>query len=166
MPKKLFSVQQRPTPPTKVRFLPRTLLISAKALPNILTLNDAVYNEDETPPASADPCVADISVYHDRVTAELRQQYEGDSKKPTRGPVYYNPGSDEIPSNKKLLLKAKRRFKLCQKPTIFHDKNGHKAVIYVPHDSSRNHHLEALGSAIDGLEAAVHASTTKRGDFA
>ncbi|KAG8961979.1 hypothetical protein FRC05_005645 [Tulasnella sp. 425] len=197
------------TPPT-----PDLVDLTEFQLPNESTPDDVIYNEGETPEVPAQPRPADLSVYGDLVSEDLRKQYEGDAFGKFKGNLYFDPASDGVPYEKKLLLKAKRRHKLCQKimerarkadlssvglledtrltstgyqgvrrdksqpipsafrlvhnlerPTIFRDQHGHRAVIYVPHNRSRDAQLQGLKTQVEALETAVPAAWTERGNF-
>ncbi|KAG8938983.1 hypothetical protein FRC04_007206 [Tulasnella sp. 424] len=186
-------------------------------LPSKLTAENAAYNEGETPASASPHSHADLSVYGEGVPEQLRLEYEGDVRGKGSAQLYYDPTSDYIPLEKKLVQKAKRRFKQCRKimekaevaeladvniaedtvfpppaikvfgatkqrasqlafnwsmgsknasrPTLFKDRKGRRAVIYVPHDSSRDHHLESLKNEIKSLEESIPPCSTERGDF-
>ncbi|KAG8932507.1 hypothetical protein FRC01_013639 [Tulasnella sp. 417] len=183
-------------------------------LPTEVDLEGGAHGGSSSSVASADPRTVDLWAYNGGAPEDLWQEYEGDVKWKGEGHVYYDPASSEIPSEKKVVLKAKRRYKLCQKimerarkadvasvslledarvastgyqgvrrdraqpipstfrlvrnlerPTIFRDRHGRRAVIYMPHAASRDAHLEGLRKEINRIENAMPAAPTERGDF-
>lgn len=84
-------------------------------LPSELTAENAAYNEGETPAPAGPRHHADLSVYGENVAEHLRLEYEGDVRGKGEAHLYYDPTSDQIPLEKKLVQKAKRRFKQCRK---------------------------------------------------
>lgn len=105
---------QNPLPPS-----PDLIQLVDFELPSELTAENAAYNEGETPARSTPRCHADLSVYGESVAERLRLEYEGDVKGKGEAQLYYDPTSDGVPLEKKLVQKAKRRFKLCRKYVDF-----------------------------------------------